>query len=153
MLSGTPLWVFFVFIYLVFIGIKATKDRTIYIGKMFLMPSVFFALFLIRLVALWRWDIFLIFLVALFISLALSYFFLRIESMKVEQSHVFVKGSYETLIVVMVIFFIKYYLGYMKAMGGELEKYLIAEIIVSGVTTGFFLNKIIRYAGLICFKQ
>jgi hypothetical protein len=39
-LSGTPAWVFFVFAYLVFIGIRATKDRTVHIGKMFLMPSI-----------------------------------------------------------------------------------------------------------------
>jgi hypothetical protein len=40
----------------------------------------------------------------------------------------------------------------MKAVNDELEKYLIAEIIISDITTGFFLNKVIRYGMLICLK-
>jgi membrane protein CcdC involved in cytochrome C biogenesis len=151
-LSGTPTWVFFVFAYLVFIGIKATKDRIMHVGKIFLMPSIFFALFLTRLIAIGRLDVCMIFSIAMFISLAFSYFFLKREPLKIEKSHVFVKGSYETLIVVMIIFIIKYYFGYMKAVNGELEKYLIAEIIISGITSGFLVNKAIHYARLICVK-
>jgi hypothetical protein len=33
----------------------------------------------------------------------------------------------------------------MRAVNGESEKYLIAEIIVSGITTGFLLNKAVQY--------
>jgi hypothetical protein len=60
-----------------------------------------------------------------------------------------VKGSYETLIITMTIFAMKYYFGYMKAVHGELEKYLIAEISISGITSGFFANKAIRYVRLL----
>jgi hypothetical protein len=117
------------------------------------MPGIFFVLFLIKLITIWRLDICIIFFIAMFAGLAFSYFFLKKESMKVEKSYVFIKGSYETLIVVMIIFCVKYFFGYMKAVNGESEKYLIAEIIVSGITTGFLLNKAIRYAGLSCLKQ
>jgi hypothetical protein len=41
----------------------------------------------------------------------------------------------------------------MKAVNGESEEYLVAEIIISGITTGFLLNKVIRYASLSCLKQ
>ncbi|MDR2766033.1 MAG: hypothetical protein LBB63_01035 [Holosporaceae bacterium] len=122
---------FFVFAYLIFIGIRATKDRKMHIGKMFFMPEFFFALFLARLVAIWRLDICMIFSVAMFIGLAFSYFFLKRESLKVEKSYVFIKGPCETLVVVMTIFCLKYFFGYMMAVNGELEKYLIAEIIIS----------------------
>jgi hypothetical protein len=149
-LSGTPPWVFFVFAYLIFIGIRATKDRKVHIEKMFLMPGIFFMLFLIKLITIRRFDICMIFSVAMFIGLAFSYFSLKKESLKVEKSYVLVKGSCETLIVVMTIFCLKYFFGYMRAVNGELEKYLIAEIIISGIATGFLLNKIIRYAGLSC---
>jgi membrane protein CcdC involved in cytochrome C biogenesis len=152
-LSGTPSWVFFVFVYLIFIGIRATKDRNVHIGKMFLMPSIFFALFLIRLIAIWRLDICAIFFTALTVALLLSHFFIKRKSPEIHGKYVFIKGSCETLIVVMIIFCIKYFFGYMKAVNSELEKYLIAEIIISGITTGFLLNKIIRYAGLSCLKQ
>jgi hypothetical protein len=41
----------------------------------------------------------------------------------------------------------------MKAINGEQEEYLIAEIVISGITTGFLLNKAIRYVQLIYFKH
>jgi hypothetical protein len=140
-LSGTPVWVFFIFAYLVFIGVRATKDRTVHIGKMFLMPSIFFALFLIKLITTWRLDICAIFFAALIVSLFVFHFSVKHEPLKVGGKYVFLNGSCETLIVVMIIFFIKYYFGYMKAVNGEQEKYLIAEIIISGITTGFLVNK------------
>jgi hypothetical protein len=136
-----------------FVGIRATKDREIHIEKMFLMPCVFSALFISRLIKIGRLDIGLIFFVAMFTGFALSYFFLKKESLKIQKSYVFVKGSCETLIIVVIIFCVKYFFGYMKAVHSELEKYLIAEIIFSGITTGFFLNKIVRYARLICLKR
>ncbi|MDR0631785.1 MAG: hypothetical protein LBF54_00865 [Holosporaceae bacterium] len=143
-LSGTPLWVFFVFAYLVFIGIRATKDREIRIGKIFLMPSIFFTMFFVKLIQTWRIDIWLIFFVTLLISFAIFHFFLKQEPMEIKKSHIFVKGSRETLAIVMAIFAVKYYFGYMKAVHGELEKYLVAEIIISGITSGFFANKVIQ---------
>jgi membrane protein CcdC involved in cytochrome C biogenesis len=152
-LSETPTWVFFVFAYLVFIGIRATKDRTVHIGKMFLMPSIFFALFLIKLIITQRLDICAIFFASLTVSLLISHFFVKHEQLKVRGRYVFVNGSCETLIVVMIIFIVKYCFGYMKAVNGEQEKYLIAEIIISGITTGFLVNKVIHYMRLIYFKQ
>jgi hypothetical protein len=144
-LSGTPPWVFFVFVYLMIIGIRATKDHRTHIGKKLLMPGIFLALFVSRLTKIARLDICLIFLLAMLVSFAFSHFFLKKELLKVEKSRVFVKGSCETLVVVMIIFCIKYFFGYMKVVHGELEKYLIAEIIGSGITSGFFLNKAMQY--------
>jgi membrane protein CcdC involved in cytochrome C biogenesis len=152
-LSATPLWVFFVFAYLMFVGIRATKDREIHIEKMFLMPCVFFTMFLAKLIQTWRIDIWLIFSATLLISFVVCNFFVKQEQLKIKKSHVFVKGSCETLVIVMIIFCVKYFFGYMKAVNGESEKYLIAEIIFSGITTSFFLNKVIRYARLIGLKQ
>ncbi|MDR1235572.1 MAG: hypothetical protein LBJ96_01050 [Holosporaceae bacterium] len=105
-LSGTPMWVFFIFAYLVFIGIRATKDRTVHIGKIFLMPGIFFAQFLIKLIITWRLDICAIFFTALIVSLFISHFFVKHEQLKVRGKYVFVGGSCETLIVVMIIFFL-----------------------------------------------
>jgi membrane protein CcdC involved in cytochrome C biogenesis len=120
-LSGTPTWVFFIFAYLVFIGTKATKDRIVHVGKMFLMPGIFFALFWIKLIITWRLDIYALFFIALIVSLLISHFFIKYEQLKVHGKYVFVNGSYETLIIVMIIFTIKYYFGYMKAVNGEQE--------------------------------
>ncbi|MDR2781211.1 MAG: hypothetical protein LBB21_01990 [Holosporaceae bacterium] len=152
-LSGTPLWVFFVFAYLLFVGISATKDRKMHIGKMFFMPGIFFALFLARLIMISRLDVCMIFSVAMLASMAFSYFFLKRESLKVEKPYVFVKGSCETLIVVMIIFCIKYFFGYMKAVNGESEEYLVAEIIASGIATGFLFNQVVRYMQLMYLKH
>jgi membrane protein CcdC involved in cytochrome C biogenesis len=105
------------------------------------------------LITIWRLDICAIFFAALIVSLLISHFFVKHEQLKVRGKYVFVNGSCETLIVVMIIFVIKYYFGYMKAVNDELEKYLIAEIIISGITTGFLVNKVIRYVRLIYFKQ
>src|SRR6056300_374376 len=39
-ISGTPTWVWFVFGYLIFIGIRATSTRIVYIPKLFIIPLV-----------------------------------------------------------------------------------------------------------------
>jgi hypothetical protein len=132
-----------------FVGIRATKDRKIHIGKMFLMPGIFFTMFLAKLIQTWRIDIWLIFSTTLLVSFVACNFFLKQKQLKIQKSYVFVKGSYETLIITMTIFAMKYFFGYMKAVHGESKKYLIAEVIISGITSGFFANKAIQYIRLL----
>ena len=39
-ISDTPTWIWFVFGYLIFIGIRATDNRIVYIPKLFIIPLV-----------------------------------------------------------------------------------------------------------------
>jgi ABC-type bacteriocin/lantibiotic exporter with double-glycine peptidase domain len=103
-------------------------------------------LLLIKLITIKRWDFYAIFFTAFFVSLFL---FCQGQIIEARGKHVFMKGSYETLIIVMIIFALKYYFGYMKAVNGERESYLGAEILISGITSGFFVNKVIRCVKLL----
>jgi hypothetical protein len=51
-------------------------------------------------------------------------------------------GSYQTLFVVMLLFFIKYIFGFLDGINHEFaEKYLVLEISIGAVFSGYFLGR------------
>lgn len=40
LLKGTPIWVWILFAYLIFIGVKSLKTRSVFIPKLFIVPLV-----------------------------------------------------------------------------------------------------------------
>jgi len=40
-LSNTPIWVYLLFVYLTWVGVRASKTRIIALKKLFIMPAIF----------------------------------------------------------------------------------------------------------------
>ena len=144
---GTPIWVWCVLAYLFFVGFAATKTRVVYIPKFFIIPFVLFIL---------KYKIFmassylelLSYFAFLFLSSFISYKVHYPKDIFIikEKFSVKVSGSYNTLIVLLAFFSVKYIFGYIKATNFEYYQDIqIFELIIGALLTGYFLGKSICY--------
>jgi hypothetical protein len=146
-ISGTPTWVWFVFGYLIFIGIRATRTRIVYIPKLFIIPLVLsglkYKVFMASNLTVW---------LGYFICLALtsfaSYKYTAMQKIKIIASRMSVQlpGTYWTLMVLMAFFVVKYFFGYISATNPTYYNDIkIFELSISGIFSGYFLGKAICY--------
>ena len=144
-ISGTPLWVWFVLYYLLVVGIKATKERDVYLPKLFIIPVVLTAMkYKIFINA--TMDIWITYFITLIIGLMIGYMVASREKIEVSNMMVRLQGSYQTLIILLLFFSVKYIFGYLNAAHPELiAEYLNIEIVCSGIFSGYFLGKAVRY--------
>ena len=152
MISSAPIWVWFLLAWLIFIGIRATRTRMIYIPKLFIAPLVLsglkYKVFIESDISVWQ---------AYFICLALtsfvSYRYSAMEKIKVivPSMSAQVPGTYWTLIMLMAFFMVKYSFGYISATNPTYyDDIKIFELSMSGMVSGYFLGKAICY--LVQFK-
>lgn len=146
-IAGTPTWVWCVFGYLIFIGLRATRPRIVYIPKLFIVPlilsSIKYKVFLACPPKLW---------ISYFACLALASFLSYRRSLQKpvtfipEKLSVKLPGTYSTLIALIAFFLIKYVFGYMNAtMPDDYLKIQIIDLAFSGLFSGYFLGKAISY--------
>lgn len=143
-IKGTPSWVWMVFIYVLFVGIKSTRTRIVYLPKLFIIPLVLLAL---------KYKIFFSKEVVLFIAVIIfaaicSFIALRHTKITVIKNakSVELPGNYSTLLTLICFFAIKYYFGYLDSTMPTLSaKYSFIDTIISGIFTGYFLGRSIRY--------
>lgn len=153
-ITGAPWWVYLIFIYLVSIGIKSMKPRTITIKRVILFPCIFVA-----------WSFYNLYqkIILGFYSLALYWvIFLTIGaylgvkevcqwSIKkdISKESITIPGNYSTLVLVVLIFILKFFWGYFYATWTEIPYWLyVSDIISSSLVTGFFIGR-----GLFFFKS
>lgn len=143
-IKGTPLYVWFILVYLLFVGINSLKQNIVYLPKLFIIPFVLLA---IKYKAFLSGEAVVFFLVIAMASLG-SFFIHannKVEIVKNSQS-VQVPGSYSTLIILLSFFFVKYYFGYLKSADPDLAlKYSFIENIISGLFSGYLIGRAIRY--------
>ena len=114
---GTPWWVYILFIYLIFIGIKASKPGEVEIIKLAILPVLFTYMSLHSLVT--QTTLSPIHIGTRIISILIGTLFGIGRVKKAGYTYdpntgnIRTSGSWMTLIVVMIIFFSKYYFGYM----------------------------------------
>lgn len=146
-LKGTPWWVYLLFFYLVYIGVRALKPTTMHIGKIFIIPLIFL---------FWSvWDLIVrfqggtdILLYILFSGIGgiagwglMQRFELRADHQKLL---VRIPGSPFILILVLVIFAVKYFFGYIEATEGAMGSVMHSlYIIASGLITGIFVGRVL----------
>ncbi|PCI75543.1 hypothetical protein COB21_05550 [Candidatus Aerophobetes bacterium] len=146
-LYHTPLWVWLVFGYLFFIGIRALKPRVVYIPTLFIIPLVLSAL---------KWKLFLenspLIWVSYFACLAVSSFisFKCVGKQKIKlmpkPMSIQLPGTYSVLIIWMTFFAMKYFFGFLNATQHALYNNLaVLDIGINGVFSGYFLGKAIHY--------
>ena len=129
-LKSTPFYVYLLFIYLMFIGIKATKPRVVlYPIKLFITPLVFLALFIEQLN---RIEDFLLVFVLITISIFINLKLFTPPPVQMDNNTLIIPGSQKPLLVIIAIFSIKYLFGYMRTVKPQLpQQYQIIELIIS----------------------
>jgi hypothetical protein len=159
-LLETPWWVYLLFAYLVFIGFKAKKGGVVSFKKLIIMPIVLSYLSFETLVTIHAWHVgFLcLFLLTGLAGAFVSYSITRIKSIKVDRKQwlIDLPGSNFTLIIVLVIFFSKYYvgmrLGVNPAIADNVDfKYFV--LALSGVTLGLLWGRLGYYYYYLLNKQ
>ena len=143
-LKSTPFYVYLLFIYLMFIGIKATKPRVVvYPVKLFIMPLVFLAFFIKQLNRIE--DLLLVF-VLITISIFINLKLFKPPPVQIENNISIIPGSWQPLFIIIVIFSIKYLFGYMRTVKPQLpQQYEIIELIISSLMIGMTLSRALFY--------
>ena len=148
-LTHTPIWVYMVFCYLIFIGIKSLKERRTELYRVFIIPAIFLFLFLKRLLNVLNTDLISISLVALFIGSFIGYILVKKTNIKVDGNIITIPGSWQTIILIILTFAVKYVFGYMNAVYPVLAmEHIKLEIFLSGLFSGLFLGR----GGFYCYK-
>jgi hypothetical protein len=147
-LSGTPVWVFILLAYLVWIGVKRLKPGVRELAKIGITPAIFIVWGVIGLfqrpgdfsVVLAHWA------VGAVIGLALGLAFAIPMQADRPRRLVLLPGSVLPLLRILVIFGAHYVLRVAAAIHPDMsETYLTWDIYVSGAGAGYFLGWAARF--------
>jgi hypothetical protein len=142
-LKTTPCWVWFILSYVLCIGINATKTRIVWLPKLFIMPIVLVGIKINHFInANLITEINYIF--CLLIGYISGYKLASQISIKIykDKLSILLPGSYQTLVLLMVFFTIKYVFGFLSSTNPvAIQDYLILEHIISFMVSGYFIGK------------
>ncbi len=145
--SGAPWWVYVLLIYLLSIGIKSTKPRTVSIQRIILLPLVFvawalydlydkLALGFVSLIPVW----------IVFLALGAYLGLKEVHSWRISVDHrkgeVTIPGNYSTLVLILLIFVLKFFWGYFYSTRADIPYWIYcADTLTSSLVTGFFVGR------------
>ena len=151
-LKHTPIWVYVLFFYCIFIGVIALKDGVVSIYKMLIMPIVFTYLSVETLYLKFGIHYLSVgtFVAAVFLGVFLGLMQAKLQGVSVdkEKKLVAIPGSPMTLILILIIFSSKYYFNYELDSNPAIANNTTFEItllVVSGMTAGLFAGRVMYY--------
>jgi hypothetical protein len=148
-ISHTPIWVFILFFVLVVVGLLQLKDRKVSFSKILILPIAMVCLSFYGVISAFGLDIksSLFWLVGLIIAVLLN-ILLKLPRNSIYDKDLktfFIKGSIIPFILIMIIFFTKYFIGVViaKQLAILNELTFICTIsFIYGILSGFFLGRI-----------
>lgn len=155
-IQGTPLWVWGAFIYLLIIGLLASKTRTVSLYRLVIMPIIFTLWSLSSIHTKYACSSlsFAFWLTAFITGIIFAIHALHKKVIKVDHKHklVTLSGDYTQLLLVMLFFIVKYSIGASYALNPSLKTTtlflgidMIASGIISGIAWGRSINIIKTY--------
>jgi hypothetical protein len=153
-LSHTPTWVYILFVYLLWVGFKASKTRIISLKKLFIIPAIFTYMSINTLVTAFNIQIFEVSVwsssILIGISIGWIDVYRKYTQIKVDkQKHLIeVPGTWVTLSLILIIFTSKYYFSYELAVDPTLSNqtwFEVSMLTVSGICTGLFIGRLLSY--------
>jgi len=138
---GTPLWVWPILCYLLYVGFKATRDRVISPYKLMIMPLVFI---IVNYKIMFIKSNLMTHIGFLLIGCGLGFILAKnipIQILKARKK-IGVSGEYYSLIILLAFFITKYIFGYLQAVHPLVAaEYSFIQISVCALLSGFFLGK------------
>ena len=146
-LSGIPLWVYPLFVYGVYSGVRGCFVRNLRVGALIVLPLLFLGLSVSSLVGVLSKApmVLVLYLLSFGLGVTLGWFFLTREPLSVdkEKAVLRVTGSALGLVMFVIIFTVKFAYGFEAAVAPEvalgpwfLTVVFGASGIISGVATG-----------------
>lgn len=152
-LQQTPWWVYLIFIYLLLIGVKAARPNVVSLYKLLILPVLFSWMSVETLLSSFVLSPAVIscFVAVLVLLIVVGYVQVSRMDCQVDKPHMLIRvpGTWTTMVVVLLIFGVKYYFGYKMAQDPNVIHDLGFEylfIVVSSGCTGYFIGKVVAYA-------
>ncbi len=145
--SGAPWWVYVLFAYLVSIGIKSTKPRTVPVKRVVLLPLLFVAWSFYNLytrLVLGYTSLFPLWVV--FLAIGAYFGIMEVRDWKISKDRhkgeITIPGNYSMLILILLIFVLKFFWGYFYATHTTISYWAYFwDILTSSLVTGFFVGR------------
>lgn len=145
---NTPWYVYLILSYLLFIGIKSMKDNVVSIYKFAIIPIIFIWLSIDTFTNKTHLsgEHWLAFIIGITLGAIFSWvtFKSTIAGADAKKKLIKLRGNYSTLVLLMVIFCIKYYVAYeMALIAHPSTTHLIGLILLSSIFTGTFVGRLL----------
>jgi len=145
--TGAPWWVYVLFFVLISQGMKATKPRTISIKRVVILPLLFliwsiYGLF--QKLQLGFFSLIPLWIVCIAIGTYLGIREVRSWKIKVDRKkeEITLPGNYSTLILILLIFIIKFFWGYIYATHTDIPYWIyFSDVLTGSIVTGFFVGR------------
>lgn len=150
-LRCTPWWVYVLFVYLLLIGFKARHTNVVSLYKLVVIPAIFGILSIHTLIELpFHAANVVSFVLLLLIGVGLGYWQVSRFTIKVDRAKKLLQlpGSWQTLVLILFIFALKYYFGMQMGFDPQLATHLVFTIIMMaayGITVGLFVGRFLCY--------
>jgi hypothetical protein len=140
--TGAPLWVWIVLIYLIYVGVKSMHNRFVYIPKLFLIPLFILIIKSQNILASVESFAIAVFFIVIGSIVGICFSSKIPISFKKEEFKVVIPGSYFTIVFLMSAFFFKFAIGFFKATNPEkAPSYELIDIIFSSLFSGYYLGR------------
>jgi hypothetical protein len=147
---NTPPWVWLLFAFLMFLGVRALKPSTTSLPRLAILPAVFFVWGVYGVIAAYGVHASSIaaWLAAFVIGVGCGTLLARTTTLEADRTNgrVRVAGGPSTLILILVIFAAKYVFGFLHATQPALfadARWWVSEIALSGALAGMFAGRLV----------
>lgn len=154
-ITHTPLWVWILFGFLVWRGIAASRPSTTKLRRLAIIPGLLTVWGLHSLITQFPLGpaSILTYVITMAIGGALGWAMVGRTNIRADKQKGLIRlpGSWSVLALILAIFVVKYAFGYLYAVDpalGSHPGFYLSDIGASGLITGAFVGKLVRYAAL-----
>lgn len=151
-LKNTPWWVYLLFGFILYKGIRSLKTRNVSLKKLFIVPSIliFISFHTILTQISLNFENIVLLLVSFFAGVAIGGWMIKNQDITIDKESELLRvpGGYSTFVMIMLVFIIKYYMGYEEATDPNMLKqdgFETFAIIATSLLGGLFGGKMIGY--------
>jgi hypothetical protein len=149
---GTPKWVFVLFGFLVYRGVKSLSSRTVYFASCLVMPIIFMVISAQSLLSNYGCQSKTVLLRVCAIVVGFTFGCVFMSFMKIEADKkcwlIKIPGSFFALIMSMFVFSIKYFFGYHAKVNPAILvtwPFVVSKYMFSGVMFGLSISRLVVY--------
>lgn len=161
LLRQTPIWVYPLFLFLLFMGWQQTRDRKVIFFVPFIFPVIMAIYSMVTSLPLFNWSDSGTMLLLLFSLSAVVFLLSNRQKINgavylARDRQFFIPGSYLPLTIILIVFSVKYVTEACMTLSPEIANtlYFRATLaIINGTLLGFFISRIAQYVRVYLFKR